>query len=399
MKKILSLLFLITILAFNEINAKPNINVSFGFFYSSLRNYGEWIEIDRDIYAWRPAYVSHLWKPYTRGRWIWTSYGWYWDSYEPFGWAVYHYGRWYYDDYYGWIWIPDYEWGPAWVEWRYNDDYIGWAPLPPYASFNISFGIRFSIGWTASYNWWSFVPYRRFCDYRLDYYLIDNRRVERIFGSTKYRNNYYFDRDRIINAGVDKDFIERRAGYKIAERSIRTVNDRNEFERFRRENNDRVVVYRPSEREFESNSNDRFEIKRGDRNTTLERDKITTPLISRNDNRENSDRFRNQNDDIFSREKENVRSNRESIEKRNQDFPLQKESNRTFEKNQTRELRQPKVERENSREIERRVEPRTQRNFERPNFRTEENSSRSENRGRVERNSTREPNRSADRRR
>ncbi|MCX7916289.1 MAG: hypothetical protein N3A53_08330, partial [Verrucomicrobiae bacterium] len=50
---------------------------------------------------------------------------------EPFGWAVFHYGRWYYDDYYGWIWIPDRIWGPAWVEWRETETYVGWAPLLP----------------------------------------------------------------------------------------------------------------------------------------------------------------------------------------------------------------------------------------------------------------------------
>lgn len=396
MKKLFSLIVFIIIIALSEINAKPELNINFGFFYSTLRNYGEWIEIDRDLYAWRPAYVSHSWKPYTRGRWIWTSYGWYWDSYEPFGWAVYHYGRWYFDDYYGWIWIPDYDWGPAWVEWRYSDDYIGWAPLPPYASFHISFGIRFSIGWSSSYYWWNFVPYRRFCDHRIDYYLIDNRRVERIFGNTKYRNNYYFDRDRIINAGVDRDFIERKAGYRIAEREIRTVTDRNEFEKFRREKNDRILLYRPTEREFERKEIEKFEIKRAERSTTLERDKITTPTITHSENRDKIERNRNQNEDINLREKESVRNNRSEPDKKNYENPNKIESRRNNNVNyDKREYRQPRNERGN----EKSIEPRSERNMERPTFRSEENSGRSESRGNVERNSSREPNRSSDRRR
>ncbi|MCX8011350.1 MAG: hypothetical protein N3A61_09370, partial [Ignavibacteria bacterium] len=71
--------------------------ITFGFFYTSLSPYGEWIEFDNGLYGWRPIHVSYGWRPYYMGRWVWTRYGWYWDSYEPFGWATYHYGRWYFD--------------------------------------------------------------------------------------------------------------------------------------------------------------------------------------------------------------------------------------------------------------------------------------------------------------
>ncbi|MCX7875331.1 MAG: hypothetical protein N2321_04080 [Melioribacteraceae bacterium] len=395
MKKNMIMILTIILLAYNNFNAKPNFDISFNVFYSSLKNYGEWIEIDRDLYAWRPVYVSHLWKPYTRGRWIWSSFGWYWDSYEPFGWAVYHYGRWYYDDYYGWIWIPDYEWGPAWVEWRYNDNYIGWAPLPPYASFHISFGIRFSIGWTASYHWWNFVPYRRFCDHRIDYYILDHRRVERIYGTTKYRNNYYFDRDRIINGGIDKEFVERKAGYRIAEREIRTVNDRNEFEKYRKENSDRIISYRPNEREFDNN-NQRFEVKRSERKTTLERDKIFSSEITRTENRDVIERKR-KNDDFEFRDKEIERNNNE---RNYPDNIRQIESKRNNEREKVyNEFKRPQTERENWRTPERKIEQRSERNEQRPEFRYENKSERNENRGSVERNSNREPSRSTERRR
>jgi hypothetical protein len=71
------------------------------------------------------------WQPYTYGHWIWTSYGWMWVSYEPFGWATYHYGNWWLDTTLGWIWVPGYTWAPCPVEWFMAGDYMGWAPLPP----------------------------------------------------------------------------------------------------------------------------------------------------------------------------------------------------------------------------------------------------------------------------
>jgi hypothetical protein len=117
MKRLYILLFaLFLIMTAKSVNAYPGHGeVSFNYFYNTLSPYGDWIEIDDNMYAWKPYNVSRRWSPYTMGRWVWSDYGWYWDSYEPFGWAVYHYGRWYNDDYYGWMWIPDYQWGPSWV--------------------------------------------------------------------------------------------------------------------------------------------------------------------------------------------------------------------------------------------------------------------------------------------
>jgi hypothetical protein len=52
-------------------------------------------------------------------------------SYEPFGWATYHYGFWHYEPVYGWIWIPGDQWFAARVTWMYYSDYVYWAPIPP----------------------------------------------------------------------------------------------------------------------------------------------------------------------------------------------------------------------------------------------------------------------------
>jgi hypothetical protein len=83
--------------------------------------------------VWQPtvAVGSTNWRPYSDGYWAYTDQGWTWVSYEDFGWATYHYGRWVRLRDRGWFWVPGYTWAPAWVSWRTGGDYIGWAPLPP----------------------------------------------------------------------------------------------------------------------------------------------------------------------------------------------------------------------------------------------------------------------------
>ena len=106
-------------------------DVSVNFFYDNL-NGGNWYEVADYGYVWQPdAATNQDWRPYTDGYWAYTDVGWTWVSYEDFGWATYHYGRWIRLEDYGWCWVPGYEWGPAWVSWRTGGDYIGWAPLPP----------------------------------------------------------------------------------------------------------------------------------------------------------------------------------------------------------------------------------------------------------------------------
>ena len=111
-------------------------DVSVDFFYNNLSG-GSWIEVADYGYCWQPsvAVSSTSWRPYSDGYWAYTDLGWTWVSYEDFGWATYHYGRWARLSDYGWVWVPgrdaDLEWGPAWVSWRTGGQYIGWAPLPP----------------------------------------------------------------------------------------------------------------------------------------------------------------------------------------------------------------------------------------------------------------------------
>lgn len=276
MKKLITLIIIILLVASINNEAKTRYgSASIGMFYSSLSPYGEWFELDDGLIVWRPNSVHAYWRPYSIGRWSWTKHGWYWDSYEPFGWATYHYGRWFYDDYYGWIWIPDNVWGPSWVEWRYDNDYIGWAPLPPYAQFRIGFGIYFSLNWNSHYRYWNFVTFNRFNSHRLNYYILDNSRNYRLFSKTKYRNNYFMERDRIVNGGIDRSYIERKGGYKIGERDIYDLSDFEKYDRTRKNSGDRIYNYRPSNREIESNREvEKMNITRGDRKSSIESERI-----------------------------------------------------------------------------------------------------------------------------
>ena len=95
-----------------------------------LNGYGNWIEIAGYGRVWQPA-VTGDWSPFVDGQWIWTDRGWMWDSDEPYGWVVYHYGSWTRFGAAGWVWVPGYEWSPARVRWYVADRYVGWAPLPP----------------------------------------------------------------------------------------------------------------------------------------------------------------------------------------------------------------------------------------------------------------------------
>lgn len=133
MKRILLTLAMIGCLLPLVPRAQAQTDVSLNFFYDNLSAQGNWIEVGDYGYCFQPnvAVSNSDWRPYSDGYWAYTDVGWTWVSYEDFGWATYHYGRWTNLENYGWLWVPGYEWGPAWVSWRTGGDYIGWAPLPP----------------------------------------------------------------------------------------------------------------------------------------------------------------------------------------------------------------------------------------------------------------------------
>ncbi|ABS26467.1 conserved hypothetical protein [Anaeromyxobacter sp. Fw109-5] len=133
-----------------DVDVGVSADVTFDTFYGPLAAHGEWVSAGAYGRVWRP-HVASGWRPYYYGHWEWTSEGWFWVSDEPWGWAAYHYGRWAYDGFHGWVWIPGYQWAPAWVSWRWSGDVVGWAPLAP--------GLSVYVTAYPFYDaWWTFVP-------------------------------------------------------------------------------------------------------------------------------------------------------------------------------------------------------------------------------------------------
>lgn len=298
MKRIIILaVVLFAAVTFNA-DAKGHYHGVGGYFYSELSPYGSWIEVDYGVVVWRPTIIRVNWMPYQMGNWVWTYDGWYWDSYEPFGFITYHYGRWYYDDYYGWLWYPDYEWAPAWVEWRYDNNYIGWAPLHPYATFSISIGIFWSNTYYSPYNHWNFVTYNHFCDpYVYNYYVGPDYKY-RIYGETKYRNEYGYRNGRVQNRGIDVKYISTRSGQQIKQRDIIRINDSKDWKRddFGKSNQIRTLDLKRDE--LVKNDLTRMEVKRENRRTSLDMEKVQIGKRENVRTNQNENKSTNRNVDV-----------------------------------------------------------------------------------------------------
>lgn len=158
-------------------------SVSLQTFYDELSPYGTWIQDPQYGYVWRPDVDQTQFRPYyTDGRWAMTEYGNTWVSNYDWGWAPFHYGRWVYNNYRQWIWLPDTNWGPAWVDWRSGGGYYGWAPMGPSINVNIRFGRRYVL---PSYCW-NFIPQG---------YIYNNYYPRYNYG----RNSVYINNTTIIN--------------------------------------------------------------------------------------------------------------------------------------------------------------------------------------------------------
>lgn len=231
---IVGLLFLITGTA--QKAAAQEEDVSLQTFYDELSPYGSWIQDPQYGYVWRPDVDQGDFRPYyTNGRWVMTEYGNTWVSDYNWGWAPFHYGRWIYNSYNEWVWIPDTTWGPAWVSWRSGGGYYGWAPLSPGININISFGGGYHI----PNSWWCFVPqsniyYDRFPRYR-------SYNNVTIINNTTIINNVYRGGRNTYYTGPGRDDIRRATNRDVRVYSINRTNrsDRGNI------TNNTVNIYNP----------------------------------------------------------------------------------------------------------------------------------------------------------
>ena len=209
---LISLLFCTTV---PSVHAEEE--VSLDFFYDNLEAYGIWQEVGDYGYCWQPHQADVDWRPYSDGRWVYTEAGWTWDSNEPFGWAVYHYGRWANISNLGWIWIPGVEWGPGWVSWRHSQRYVGWAPLPPEAHFRRETGFH---GWVDDYydigpSNYCFVEGRNFGSRRLRSVMVDRRQNINLILQTVNITNISYSNHQVHNDGPSYDRMSQQSELAI----------------------------------------------------------------------------------------------------------------------------------------------------------------------------------------
>jgi hypothetical protein len=212
----LGVVLLSGIFASTQADAK-NMGVSFQVFYDGLAPYGDWVKDARYGYIWLPA-VRGDFHPYgTDGHWVMTEYGNTWVSYYDWGWAPFHYGRWYFDDYFqSWAWIPGYEWGPAWVNWRSGGGHYGWAPLGP----GMSIQVRVNI---PSFHW-VFLPSHRIYHHHAYRYYAPHKTKVKIYNNTTIINNTVVYNNRNYVGGPQRTEVERVTRSQVPVYSVRGSN-------------------------------------------------------------------------------------------------------------------------------------------------------------------------------
>ncbi|MFZ4739879.1 MAG: DUF6600 domain-containing protein [Bacteroidales bacterium] len=218
--------------------AAQQVSVDFQVFYDELSPYGTWIENPAYGYVWIPD-VEAGFTPYaTNGYWVFTEDGWTWVSDYPWGWAPFHYGRWYTDPMYGPMWIPDNVWGPGWVSWRQSEDYYGWAPMGPGISISMSYGN----GYNEHYNDYTFVRGSYFGRRDMHNYYVSTTNNVTIINNTTVINNSHINtvRNSTYNAGPDRIEVEKRGGKKISQVAIIESNKPGE-----NLSKDQLKIYRP----------------------------------------------------------------------------------------------------------------------------------------------------------
>ena len=195
------------------------VSVSFQVFYDDLSPYGTWVNSPEYGYVWLPD-VEAGFTPYgTNGYWILTDAGWTWVSNYSWGWAPFHYGRWYTDPMYGPMWVPGNEWGPGWVIWRQSEGYYGWAPMVP----GISIDLAYSNNYDVPYDHWRFVRDRDFGRENINNYYVDNSTNVTIIKNSTVINNTYVDskRNAKYNSGPQRTEVEKHAGKVFAPVAIK----------------------------------------------------------------------------------------------------------------------------------------------------------------------------------
>ena len=199
---------------------EPAVGLDVSYFYESLSPYGIWVYHPNHRYVWVPSSMSLSWRPYTRGQWVWTDYGWTWSSQHVWGWGPFHYGRWGWESDLGWYWVPGTVWGPCWVTWRHSEFYIGWAPLPPGIRFVPGVGIR-NVNVRIPGRYWVFVNGPNFLHPSLNRYVFPYERNVTIINYTVHQTNIIVRNNKVYNEGIGYERARRVTKKNITKHALK----------------------------------------------------------------------------------------------------------------------------------------------------------------------------------
>ncbi len=220
----------------------PGQTVGTDAFYDNLSPYGTWVQTESYGWCWQPTVVvvNTTWQPYCDGgHWVWSDYGWYWQSTYSWGWAPFHYGRWHRAPSLGWVWVPGSDWGPAWVAWRQNDRHCGWAPLPPECYWTVGGGYSWhrphggvvDVGFGIGHDWWFACSWGHFCEPVLAPHCLRRQEIapfvrdsRAIYAGDKSVNIIGNHNTVIINNGISKEQVQTHTRGEIRKVDVREVN-------------------------------------------------------------------------------------------------------------------------------------------------------------------------------
>lgn len=220
--------------AMADSSTPPAADAGYSTFYDSLAPYGTWVDVAGYGPCWQPSVVvaNPTWRPYCDGgRWVYSDCGWYWMSGYSWGWAPFHYGRWFRHNRLGWCWAPDTVWGPSWVCWRYSGSHCGWAPLSPGAWFRPGVGLTYhgrhvsgAFGFGLGANSYAFVEYGHFRNPHLDRHALPPQQAAQVYNHTRGATTIVDSNRGVVNHGVPASRVAAATGTEVHRVAIRDIN-------------------------------------------------------------------------------------------------------------------------------------------------------------------------------
>ena len=213
---------------------QPPDDDGYANFYNALAPYGTWVDVDGYGPCWQPFIVvaNPSWQPYCNGgHWVYTDSGWYWLSGYSWGWAAFHYGRWFQHSRLGWCWAPDTVWGPSWVCWKYGTSYCAWAPLPPGAWSRPGIGLTYrgrpvgvSFGFGLTARSFAVVSFNHFWDKHLTRYALPRQQAVQALKTTSVTASVMTSHNQVINNGLSPARVAASSGQPARRLILRDTN-------------------------------------------------------------------------------------------------------------------------------------------------------------------------------